>query len=39
VDEEQLPAVTSAVAEHPMLANTPQAPREEELLELLRRAL
>jgi alcohol dehydrogenase class IV len=39
VDEEQLPAVASAVAEHPLLANTPQAPREEELHELLRRAL
>ncbi len=39
VSEEQLPAVVSAAAAHPALANTPDPPGESELLELLRAAL
>ena len=39
VTEEQLPGVASTVADHPLLANTPEPPDEEELLDVLRRAL
>jgi maleylacetate reductase len=39
VEEEHLPRVASAVMQHPALANTPDAPDEEELLALLRAAL
>jgi alcohol dehydrogenase class IV len=39
VTEEQLPVVAAAAAEHPLLANTPEPPGEEELLRVLRRAL
>jgi len=38
VTEEQLPAIVSLASEHPLLANTPQAPRERELLTLLQDA-
>jgi maleylacetate reductase len=37
--EDHLAAAATAVMEHPALANTPDPPREAELLELLRRAL
>ena len=37
--EGHLPEVSSVVARHPLLANTPEPPREDELLELLRSAL
>jgi maleylacetate reductase len=39
VEEEDLPRVAAAVMEHPALANTPEPPEEEELLDLLRAAL
>jgi alcohol dehydrogenase class IV len=39
VTEEQLPVVAAAVADHPLLANTPDPPGEGELLKVLRRAL
>jgi alcohol dehydrogenase class IV len=39
VSDEHLPGVASAVAEHPLLANTPQPPDEDELLGVLREAL
>ena len=39
VSEEHLPGVAAAVAEHPLLANTPDPPDEEELLGVLRGAL
>jgi alcohol dehydrogenase class IV len=39
VEEEHLPRVAAAVMEHPALANTPDPPSEDELLELLRNAL
>ncbi len=39
VTEEQLTGVASTVAEHPLIANTPQPPDFAELLELLREAL
>jgi alcohol dehydrogenase class IV len=39
VTEEQLPAVASAVRGNPLLANTPDPPAEDELLDLLRAAL
>jgi alcohol dehydrogenase class IV len=39
VGEQQLPGVARTVAEHPLIANTPQPPGEQELLELLRGAL
>jgi alcohol dehydrogenase class IV len=39
VSEDHLPRVSAAVASHPLLASTPQAPDEAELLTLLRGAL
>ena len=39
VDEEHLPRVAAAVMQHPALANTPDPPGEQELLDLLRAAL
>jgi maleylacetate reductase len=39
VEEQHLPAVASAVMQHPGLANTPDPPGEDELLALLRHAL
>jgi alcohol dehydrogenase class IV len=39
VSERQLPGVAATVREHPLIANTPQPPGEQELLELLREAL
>jgi alcohol dehydrogenase class IV len=39
VGEQQLTRVAETVAEHPLIANTPQPPSEQELLELLREAL
>jgi maleylacetate reductase len=39
VSEQQLPGVAATVTAHPLIANTPQPPTEEELLELLRGAL
>ncbi|MEA2456928.1 MAG: maleylacetate reductase [Thermoleophilaceae bacterium] len=39
VGEEQLPGLATAVAAHPLLANTPDPPDEAELLSLLRDAL
>jgi alcohol dehydrogenase class IV len=39
VSEQQLTRVAATVAEHPLIANTPQPPGEQELLELLREAL
>jgi maleylacetate reductase len=39
VEEEHLPRVAAAVVQHPALANTPEPPDEDELLELLRAAL
>ncbi len=39
VEEQHLPAVASAVMQHPALANTPDPPGEDELLALLREAL
>jgi alcohol dehydrogenase class IV len=39
VTEQQLPGVARTVTEHPLIANTPQPPSNEELLELLRGAL
>jgi alcohol dehydrogenase class IV len=39
VSEGQLAGVASSVAEHPLLANTPQPPDEDELLQVLREAL
>jgi maleylacetate reductase len=39
VSEQQLPKVAETVAAHPLIANTPQPPSEQELLELLRGAL
>jgi alcohol dehydrogenase class IV len=39
VGEEQLPAVAAAAAAHPLLANTPEPPDEEELTRLLQGAL
>ena len=39
VEEEHLPRVAAAVMQHPALANTPDPPAEDELLELLRGAL
>jgi alcohol dehydrogenase class IV len=39
VGEEHLPGIAAAVAEHPLLANTPDPPDEEELLGVLRGAL
>jgi alcohol dehydrogenase class IV len=39
VEEEHLPQVAAAVMQHPALANTPDPPDEQELLELLRNAL
>jgi len=39
VREEHLPAVVSTVLEHPLLANTPDPPREDELLGMVRSAL
>ena len=39
VEEEHLPRVATGVMQHPALGNTPDAPSEDELLELLRNAL
>jgi alcohol dehydrogenase class IV len=39
VDEPQLPDIAAAAAAHPLLANTPDPPDEEELTRLLREAL
>jgi alcohol dehydrogenase class IV len=39
VSDELLPGVAAAVAEHPLLANTPDPPGEDELLGVLRGAL
>ena len=39
VSEQQLTKVAATVTEHPLIANTPQPPSEQELLELLREAL
>ena len=39
VSEQQLPTVAATVTEHPLIANTPQPPSEQELLALLREAL
>jgi alcohol dehydrogenase class IV len=39
VAEQQLPGVARTVAAHPLIANTPQPPGEQELLELLQGAL
>ena len=39
VEEEHLPPVAAAVMQHPALGNTPDPPREDELLALLREAL
>jgi alcohol dehydrogenase class IV len=39
VAEQQLPGVAATVTAHPLIANTPQPPSEQELLELLRKAL
>jgi alcohol dehydrogenase class IV len=39
VEDEHLPRVAAAVMQHPALANTPDPPSEDELLELLRNAL
>jgi maleylacetate reductase len=39
VEEAQLPAVARAVAQHPLLSNTPQPPGEGELVALLHEAL
>jgi len=39
VGEQQLPGVARTVAAHPLIANTPQPPGEQELLELLQGAL
>jgi alcohol dehydrogenase class IV len=39
VSEEQLPRVAATVTEHPLIANTPQPPGEQELLAMLREAL
>jgi maleylacetate reductase len=39
VEDEHLPRVAAAVMQHPALANTPDPPGEDELLELLRGAL
>jgi maleylacetate reductase len=39
VSEQQLPGVAELVTAHPLIANTPQPPSNEELLELLRGAL
>lgn len=39
VGDEHLPAVAAAVADHPLLANTPEPPGEDELLAVLRAAL
>jgi maleylacetate reductase len=39
VAEQQLPGVAATVTAHPLIANTPQPPSEQELLELLRSAL
>jgi maleylacetate reductase len=39
VSEDQLGRVTTAVIQHPLMANTPHAPGEAELLALLRGAL
>jgi maleylacetate reductase len=39
VEQEHLPRVVAAVMRHPALGNTPDPPREDELLELLRSAL
>jgi alcohol dehydrogenase class IV len=39
VSEEHLPAVVSTVVEHPLRANTPDPPGEDELLGMLRSAL
>jgi alcohol dehydrogenase class IV len=39
VEDEHLPRVAAAVMQHPALANTPDPPGEDELLELLRQAL
>jgi len=39
VREEHLPAVVSTVLEHPLLANTPDPPGEDELLGMVRSAL
>jgi maleylacetate reductase len=39
VEEEHLPRVAAAVMEHPALANTPDPPDEQELLDVLRAAL
>ncbi|MDQ5834871.1 MAG: iron-containing alcohol dehydrogenase [Actinomycetota bacterium] len=39
VTEDHLPGIVALVAEHPLLANTPQPPGEEELLAVLKGAL
>jgi maleylacetate reductase len=39
IEEEHLPPVAAAVMQHPALANTPDPPDEDELLDLLRDAL
>jgi maleylacetate reductase len=39
VSEQQLPGVAATVTAHPLIANTPQPPSEQELLDLLREAL
>ena len=39
VGDQQLTKVAATVTEHPLIANTPQPPGEQELLELLREAL
>jgi alcohol dehydrogenase class IV len=39
VTEQQLPRVAELVTEHPLIANTPQPPSTEQLLELLQAAL
>lgn len=37
--EQQLPGVAATATQHPLIANTPQPPSEQELLEMLREAL
>jgi alcohol dehydrogenase class IV len=39
VEETRLPDIAAAAAKHPLLANTPEPPDEEELTRLLREAL
>jgi alcohol dehydrogenase class IV len=39
VEETRLPDIAAAAAKHPLLANTPEPPDEDELTRLLREAL